>query len=101
MEQKQSMSIESALQSGAILKPTVIFRPTFEKEVTLRDVVNELAKEKGIKVTNMDEMAKHLMFSIDGKVSNLLHFEGSVAKMLDHIVKPNQKIEVMPAIKAG
>lgn len=94
------MTIEQSLEAGAILKPVVIYRPVFEKEVTLRDIVDMFAKSQGIKVSNMDRTAKNLLFSIDGEVRSMLHF-GGVAKMLDHIVKPHQKIEVMPAIKAG
>lgn len=97
----QFMSIEQALESGVILKPQVIYRPVFTKEVTLRDVVIDFGKAKGVTITDIDKTAKHLMFSIDGVIKNILHFKGGVAEMLDHVIKPHQKIEIMPAIKAG
>ena len=67
MNQK-SMSIEESIEKGAILKPQVFFKPTFEKEVTLRNVVEDFAKAKGVKISNIDKLASNLLFSIDGNL---------------------------------
>ena len=99
MEQK--MSIAEHIEKGAILHPTVIHRPTFTKEVTLRDVIEDFAKSQGVVLKNLDHTAESLMFSIDGRMYNILHFGRSVAKMLDFVVKPSQKIEILPAVAGG
>jgi len=98
MEQK-TMSIEQSMKQGAIIESPPIYQQVFKKEQTLRSIVEIFAKKEGYK-GNIDKLAKHLIFSIDGAMFNSLKY-GGIAKLLDVIVKPTQMVQLIPAIKAG
>lgn len=94
------MSIEQSMENGTIIPSPAMYQQVFEKQQTLRDVVEIFATNKGVKISNIDEVARNIFFVIDGVMHNSLN-SGGIAKLLDIIVKPTQLVQLIPALKAG
>ncbi len=64
---------------------------TIQEEKTLKDVLSETLQERGIELSNLENIANQVIFSVDG----------AMVRDLASVIKTGQTVKLIPAVKAG
>lgn len=84
------------------LVPLKMERLVFEHEETVGSLLLNKLEQLGVDTTQFDEYAKHVLIGVDGSIFKIVDRFGKVLQeRINTIVKPTQKIMLLPAHKAG
>ena len=84
-----------------------IFQTEIEQEVSLdRSIGNlfeEFLKERGQPMEAFGEHAENVLISLDGEVlrTHVGGFPAKVSQILKMVIRPDQKVEFLPAVASG